>query len=75
MHKSRYLQACGYSLTPDEAGVEQFISAELGLTNLVNSARASFNEVHFYAVSAISSNKAGLRRLFSDLLNQRNVSL
>lgn len=70
-----YLQACGYSLTPDEAGVEQFISAELGLTNLVNSARASFNEVHFYAVSAISSNKAGLRRLFSDLLNQRNVSL
>lgn len=70
-----YLQATGHGSDTSEAGIERFLTAELGLANLVNSARAAFKEVHFYAVSAISSDRTGLNRLFADLLAQLKVSL
>lgn len=70
-----YLPELGYSKTPGENEIERFISTELGLSNLINSARASFKNVHFYAVSAIESDKSRLKNLFITLLEQRKVLL
>ena len=64
-----------YSKTPGENEIERFISTELGLSNLINSARASFKNVHFYTVSAIESDKSRLKNLFITLLEQRKVTL
>lgn len=70
-----YLPQLGYSKTPGENEIERFISTELGLPNLINSARASFRNVHFYTVSAIESDKSRLKNLFITLLEQRKVTL
>ena len=70
-----YLPELGYSKTPGENEIERFISTELGLSNLINSARASFKNVHFYTVSAIESDKSRLKNLFIALLEQRKVLL
>lgn len=70
-----YLSELGYSKTPGENEIERFISTELGLSNLINSARASFKNVHFYTVSAIESDKSRLKNLFITLLEQRKVTL
>ena len=70
-----YLPELGYSKTPGENEIERFISTELGLSNLINSARASFKNVHFYTVSAIESDKSRLKNLFITLLEQRKVTL
>lgn len=70
-----YLPELGYSKTPGENEIERFISTELGLSNLINSARASFKNVHFYIVSAIESDKSRLKNLFITLLEQRKVIL
>ena len=56
-----YLPELGYSKIPEENEIERFISTELGLSNLINSARASFKNVHFYTVSAIESDKSRLK--------------
>lgn len=70
-----YLPELSYSKTYGENEIERFISTELGLSNLINSARASFRNIHFYAVSAIESDKSRLKKLFITLLVQRNVSI
>lgn len=70
-----YLSELGYSITPGGNEIERFISTELGLSNLINSARASFKNVHFYTVSAIESDKSRLKNLFITLLEQRKVTL
>lgn len=70
-----YLPELGYSKTPGENEIERFISTELGLSNLINSARASFKNVHFYTVSAIEPDKSRLKNLFITLLEQRKVIL
>lgn len=70
-----YLPELGYSKTPGENEIERFISTELGLSNLINSARASFKNVHFYTVSAVESDKSRLINLFITLLEQRKVIL
>ncbi len=70
-----YLPELGYSKAPSEDEIERFLSTELGLSNLINSARASFKNVHFYTVSAIESDKSRLKNLFVALLAQRNVSI
>jgi len=70
-----YLSELGYSKTPGENEIEHFISTELGLSNLINSARAGFKNVHFYTVSAIESDKSRLKNLFIALLEQRKVLL
>ena len=70
-----YLPELGYSKTPEENEIERFISTELGLSNLIDSARASFKNVHFYTVSAIESDKSRLKNLFIALLEQRKVTL
>lgn len=70
-----YLPELGYSKTPGENEIERFISTELGLSNLINSARAGFKNVHFYTVSAIESDKSRLKNLFITLLEQRKVML
>lgn len=70
-----YLTELGYSKAPEENEIERFISTELGLSNLINSARASFKNVHFYTVSAIESDKSRLKNLFITLLEQRKVML
>lgn len=70
-----YLPELGYSKTPDENEIERFMSTEMGLSNLINSARASFKNVHFYTVSVIESDKSRLSNLFISLLEQRKVVL
>lgn len=70
-----YLPELGYSKAPEENEIERFISTELGLSNLINSARAGFKNVHFYTVSAIESDKSRLKNLFITLLEQRKVTL
>lgn len=70
-----YLSELGYPQNPSEDEIERFLSAELGLSNLINSARASFKNIHFYAVSAIESDKSRLKNLFIALLAQRDVSI
>lgn len=70
-----YLPELGYSKTPEENEIERFISTELGLSNLINSARSSFKNVHFFTVSAIESDKSRLKDLFVKLLEQRKVLL
>lgn len=70
-----YLPELGYSKTPGENEIERFISTELGLSNLINSARAGFKNIHFYTVSAIESDKSRLKNLFITLLEQRKVTL
>ena len=70
-----YLSELGYPENPSEDEIERFLSAELGLSNLINSARASFKNIHFYAVSAIESDKSRLKNLFIALLAQRDVSI
>lgn len=70
-----YLPELGYSKTPEENEIERFISTELGLSNLINSARSSFKNVHFFMVSAIESDKSRLKDLFVKLLEQRKVLL
>lgn len=70
-----YLPELGYSKTPEENEIERFISTELGLSNLINSARSSFKNVHFFTVSAIESDKSRLKVLFVKLLEQRKVLL
>lgn len=69
-----YLTDLGYSSVPSESEIERFISTELGLSNLINSAKAGFKSVNFYAVSAIDSNKRKLNEMFLALLEQRKVS-
>lgn len=69
-----YLTELGYTKNPSEEELERFMSTELGLSNLINSSRASFKNVHFYAVSAVNSDKSNLRLLFETLLTQRKVS-
>ncbi len=70
-----YLANSGYSQNPTEEEIERFLTFELGLANLVNSAKASFDSVSFYTVSAIETDKSALKNLFVKLLDQRNVSL
>lgn len=70
-----YLSELGYPQNPSEDEIERFLSTELGLSNLINSARASFKNIHFYAVSAIESDKSRLKNLFIALLAQRDVSI
>lgn len=70
-----YLPELGYSKAPEENEIERFISTELGLSNLINSARSSFKNVHFFTVSAIESDKSRLKVLFVKLLEQRKVLL
>jgi hypothetical protein len=65
-----YLEALGHN--PDV--VEIFMKNELGLSNLVNSAKKEFKHVNFFAVSAISDNQ-GLKSLFSELLKQQGVKI
>lgn len=70
-----YLPELGYSKTPAEDEIERFLSTELGLSNLIDSAKAGFRSVHFYTVSAIESDKYRLKNLFVELLEQRKVTL
>ena len=46
----------------------------MGLSNLVNSAKASFKSVRFFTSSALESDEK-LRSLFVTLLEQRKVTL
>ncbi len=70
-----YLSELGYSQTPTESEIERFISTELGLTNLVNSAKASFRSVHFYTVSVMDSDMSKLKNMFVNFLAQRGVTI
>jgi hypothetical protein len=65
-----YLEAQGYK--PDK--VKGFMQTELGLSNLINSAKNEFKHVRFFAVSALSDNQ-GLKSLFSELLKQQGVKI
>lgn len=70
-----YLTELGYSKAPAENEIEGFMRAELGLSNLINSAKSSFKKVRFFSVSAITSDTSGLNYLFVSLLEQRKVTL
>lgn len=58
-----------------EQGIESFMRTGLGLANLVNSAKASFDSVHFFEISVTEGNTDRLDRLFEFLLKQRGVSI
>ena len=70
-----YMTDLGYSKSPSAEEIERFMWTEMGLSNLINSAKGSFKSVSFYTVSAIDSNETKLRNMFVELLNQRKVSL
>lgn len=57
----------------DEQSIECFVGSSLGLSNLVNSAKASFNSVHFFEISVMEDNSLKLRQLFGTILEQRGV--
>ena len=58
-----------------EKEIEQFIRIELGLGNLVNSAIASFNTVHFFEISVTEGDDSKVRELFESLMKQRGVNI
>lgn len=58
-----------------EQAIENFMRTGLGLGNLVNSAKASFNNVHFFEISVTEGNTTKLNQLFDFLLKQRGVSI
>ena len=58
-----------------EQQIENFIRNSLGLGNLVNSAKASFNSVHFFEVSVTDVDNSNLIQLFEFLLKQKGVSI
>ena len=69
-----YFAELGYAQTLTEEDIERFLITELGLSNLVNSAKASFKSVRFFTSSALESDEK-LRSLFVTLLEQRKVTL
>ena len=58
-----------------EQAIENFMRTGLGLGNLVNSAKASFNNVHFFEISVTEGDTTKLNQLFDFLLKQRGVSI
>ena len=71
-----YLQAANYkSEGISSEQVEEFMRQKMGLNNLVNSAKAEFSSINFYAVSAISSDTTDLKNMFINLLKQRSIKL
>lgn len=70
-----YFEADGFSrgnLT--EQSIEQFVRTSLGLGNLVNSATASFNRIHFYEISVTDGDNTKLRELFESITEQQGVN-
>lgn len=58
-----------------ERGIEQFVRNSLGLGNLVNSAKASFDSVHFFEISVTDGDTSKLKHLFEFLVKQKGVSI
>lgn len=58
-----------------EQGIEQFVRNSLGLGNLINSAKASFDSVHFFEMSVTDGDTSKLKQLFEFLMKQRGVSI
>lgn len=58
-----------------EQEIEKFIRNGLGLDNLVNSAKASFNTIHFFEVSVFDKDTSKLNQLFEFLVKQQGVNL
>lgn len=58
-----------------EQGIEQFVRNSLGLGNLINSAKASFDNVRFFEISVIDGDTSKLKQLFEYLMKQRGVSI
>lgn len=56
-----------------EQGIEQFIRTSLGLGNLVNAAKATFNSVHFFEVSVKDKDDSKLKELFEFITKQRGA--
>jgi YD repeat-containing protein len=71
-----YFEVLNYnSKTITSAEIQKFISEGMGLHNVINSSKAEFKRVNFYAVSAISKDTNSLKYLFSELLKQQGVKL
>lgn len=71
-----YFEADGFvrkGLT--EQGIEQFVRNSLGLGNLINSAKASFDSVRFFEMSVTDGDTSKLMQLFEFLMKQRGVSI
>jgi len=66
-----YLSALGYGT--DQASAQRFMRDELGLTNLMDAAEASFSGVQYFAAS--TSDKILLGKLFTQMLKQCGVDL
>lgn len=58
-----------------EQGIEQFVRNSLGLGNLINSAKASFDNVRFFEISVTDGDTSKLKQLFEYLMKQRGVSI
>lgn len=56
-----------------EQDIERFIRNSLGLGNLVNAAKATFNSVHFFEISVKDKDDSKLKRLFEFIAKQQGV--
>lgn len=69
-----YLEACSYPTTGEDLGIEWFMREELGLSNLVNAAKASFRNVKFDIASIKPAYSERLTSLFISILKNLGVS-
>lgn len=72
----KYFEASGYksdTITPSE--IERYICNDMGLNNVVYSAKAEFKSVGFYSVSTFSNDKGSLKYLFTEILKQQGVKI
>lgn len=72
----KYFEASGYnSNTISSADIEAYLCNDLGLNNVVYSAKAEFKSVRFYSVSTFTKDNEDLDNMFTDILKQRGVKI
>ena len=69
-----YLEACGYTKDATPQQLEAFMCDDLGLGNVVTSAKGLFHSVNFYAVTVEETSKNQLTSLFIDTLKRMGVN-
>ena len=69
-----YLEACGYTKDATPLQLEAFMCDDLGLGNVVTSAKGLFHSVNFYAVTVEETSKNQLTSLFIDTLKRMGVN-
>lgn len=72
----KYFEASNYnSANISSSEIENYLCNDMGLNNLVNSAKAEFRTVNFYSVSTYTNYKNELKNLFIETLKKQGVKL